>query len=42
MTRYAPAYLEGTPLIHQWPRLLIMIVWGAVSFALALRWFRWT
>ncbi|MGA7375817.1 MAG: ABC transporter permease, partial [Candidatus Sulfotelmatobacter sp.] len=34
--------LEGTPLIHQWPRLLIMIVWGAVSFALALRWFRWT
>jgi ABC-type multidrug transport system permease subunit len=34
--------LEGTPLIRQWPRLLIMIVWGGVSFALALRWFRWT
>ena len=33
--------LEGTPLIRQWPRLLIMIVWGGVSFALALRWFRW-
>jgi len=34
--------LEGTPLIRQWPRLLIMIVWGGVSFALALKWFRWT
>ncbi|MGB7603054.1 MAG: ABC transporter permease [Candidatus Sulfotelmatobacter sp.] len=34
--------LEGTPLIRQWPRLVIMIVWGGVSFALALRWFRWT
>src|ERR1700719_2156549 len=34
--------LEGTPLIHQWPRLLIMGAWGGVSFALALRWFRWT
>jgi ABC-2 type transport system permease protein len=34
--------LEGTPLIHQWPRLLIMALWGGVSFALALKWFRWT
>jgi ABC-2 type transport system permease protein len=34
--------LEGTPLFHQWPRLLVMIVWGAISFALALKWFRWT
>jgi ABC-type polysaccharide/polyol phosphate export permease len=34
--------LEGTPLIHQWPRLLVMFLWGAVSFGLALRWFRWT
>jgi ABC-2 type transport system permease protein len=34
--------LEGTPLIHQWPRLLVMILWGAISFALALKWFRWT
>jgi ABC-2 type transport system permease protein len=34
--------LEGTPLLQQWPRLLVMIVWGAVSFALALKWFRWT
>src|ERR1700683_1581910 len=34
--------LEGSPLIRQWPRLLIMIDWGGASFALALRWFRWT
>jgi ABC-2 type transport system permease protein len=34
--------LEGTPLIHQWQRLLVMALWGAISFCLALRWFRWT
>jgi ABC-2 type transport system permease protein len=34
--------LEGTPLIHQWPRLLMMAVWGGISFVLALKWFRWT
>jgi ABC-2 type transport system permease protein len=34
--------LEGTPILHQWPRLLVMVVWGGVSFALALKWFRWT
>jgi ABC-type multidrug transport system permease subunit len=34
--------LEGTPLIHQWARLLVMGLWGGISFALALRWFRWT
>jgi len=34
--------LEGTPLLNQWPRLLLMGLWGAISFALALRWFRWT
>ncbi|MGA9307577.1 MAG: ABC transporter permease [Candidatus Sulfotelmatobacter sp.] len=34
--------LEGTPLIHQWPRLLVMFLWGGISFVLALRWFRWT
>ena len=34
--------LEGTPILHQWPRLLVMIVWGGVSFLLALKWFRWT
>jgi ABC-2 type transport system permease protein len=34
--------LEGTPLIHQWQRLLVMALWGGISFLLALRWFRWT
>lgn len=34
--------LEGTPLLHQWSRLLIMALWGGLSFLLALRWFRWT
>jgi ABC-2 type transport system permease protein len=34
--------LEGTPLLHQWPRLLVMLLWGGISFVLALKWFRWT
>jgi ABC-type multidrug transport system permease subunit len=34
--------LEGTPITHQWPRLLVMMLWGGISFVLALKWFRWT
>ncbi|MFZ1005977.1 MAG: ABC transporter permease [Candidatus Sulfotelmatobacter sp.] len=34
--------LEGTPLLQQWPRLLVMFLWGGISFVLALKWFRWT
>ena len=34
--------LEGTPLLHQWPRLLVLSLWGGISFLLALKWFRWT
>jgi ABC-2 type transport system permease protein len=34
--------LEGTPLTHQWSRILIMLLWGVISFVLALKWFRWT
>ena len=34
--------LEGTPLLHQWSRLLVLGIWGGVSFVLALKWFRWT
>ena len=34
--------LEGTPILHQWPRLMVMILWGGISFVLALKWFRWT
>jgi ABC transporter DrrB family efflux protein len=33
--------LEGTPLFFQKERLLVLLVWGVVSFVLALRWFRW-
>jgi ABC-2 type transport system permease protein len=34
--------LEGTPLIAQPGRLLVLLVWGGISFVLAVRWFRWT
>jgi ABC-2 type transport system permease protein len=34
--------LEGTPLAHQWSRLVVMALWGGISFVLALKWFRWT
>jgi ABC-type polysaccharide/polyol phosphate export permease len=34
--------LEGTPLMHQWSRILILVLWGGISFGLAVRWFRWT
>ena len=33
--------MEGAPLASQWLPLAIMIAWGVVCFALALRWFRW-
>jgi len=34
--------LEGASLAAQQMRLLILCLWGAVSFVLAVRWFRWT
>jgi len=34
--------LEGTPLRHQGWRLLVLGLWGGISFVLALKWFRWT
>jgi ABC-type multidrug transport system permease subunit len=34
--------LEGAPLTAQAGRLLILMLWGGISFLLALRWFRWT
>jgi ABC-type multidrug transport system permease subunit len=34
--------LGGASLVSQGTRLLILLLWGAVSYALALRWFRWT
>ncbi len=34
--------LEGASLAAQQARLLILCLWGVVSFFLAVRWFRWT
>jgi ABC-type multidrug transport system permease subunit len=34
--------LEGASLAAQGPRLLVLLLWGGVSYLLALRWFRWT
>jgi len=34
--------LEGAPLATQTGRLLILLLWGGISFLLALRLFRWT
>jgi ABC-2 type transport system permease protein len=34
--------LEGAGLLSQWPQLLVLAAWGAVSFALGLRFFRWS
>jgi ABC-type polysaccharide/polyol phosphate export permease len=34
--------LEGATLASQSGRLLVVLLWGGVSFVLALRWFRWT
>jgi ABC-type multidrug transport system permease subunit len=33
---------DGEPLWGLWRELLVVTVWGVVSFVLALRWFRWT
>jgi ABC-type multidrug transport system permease subunit len=33
--------LEGAPLQSQALRLSVVVLWGGVSFLLALRWFRW-
>jgi len=34
--------LEGASLASQAVPLLILAAWGGISFALGLRWFRWT
>jgi ABC-type polysaccharide/polyol phosphate export permease len=33
---------EGASLASQSGRLAVLLVWGGISFILALRWFRWT
>jgi ABC-type multidrug transport system permease subunit len=32
---------NGAPLVASWPAVAVMAVWGAASFALALKLFRW-
>lgn len=34
--------LEGSSLVNHFPQMAILAAWGIVTFALALRWFRWT
>ncbi|MCH7526823.1 MAG: ABC transporter permease [Planctomycetes bacterium] len=34
--------LEGAPLIDQSFAMLVLALWGGISFLLALKWFRWT
>jgi ABC-2 type transport system permease protein len=34
--------LEGSSLASQGGRILVLVLWGGISFVLALRWFRWT
>jgi ABC-type multidrug transport system permease subunit len=34
--------LQGASLASQSGRLLVLVLWGGISFMLALRWFRWT
>jgi ABC-type polysaccharide/polyol phosphate export permease len=33
--------LEGHSLYQLWPQIVILTVWGVLTFALSLRWFRW-
>ncbi len=34
--------LQGAPLSAQLGRIAVLVIWGGVSFVLALRWFRWS
>jgi ABC-2 type transport system permease protein len=33
--------LQGASLASQWSQLLVLALWGGISFVLALKWFRW-
>lgn len=33
--------LQGTPLVQLWPQIAVLAAWGSVSFAVALKVFRW-
>lgn len=34
--------LEGSSFASQGGRMLVLVIWGGISFVLALKWFRWT
>jgi ABC-2 type transport system permease protein len=34
--------IEGASFEAQWRRILVLAIWGGISFVLALKWFRWT
>jgi ABC-2 type transport system permease protein len=34
--------LEGSSLFSQTGRIVVLVLWGGISFLLALRWFRWS
>ncbi len=34
--------LQGNSLGSQMSRIAVLVIWGGVSFVLALRWFRWS
>jgi ABC-2 type transport system permease protein len=34
--------LEGSSLVSQSGRIMVLLLWGGLSFLVALRWFRWT
>jgi len=34
--------LEGASLFSQSGRVLVLVLWGSLSFLLALKWFRWS
>jgi len=34
--------LEGASMVSQSGRILVLVLWAGICFALALRWFRWT
>jgi ABC-2 type transport system permease protein len=34
--------LQGSSLGSQWSRIAVLVIWGGVSFVLALKWFRWS
>jgi len=41
ITALRAVILEGASLVQLWSEATILAVWGAITFVMALRWFRW-